>query len=154
MVFDEKDLVLRKMEIDDIPTIASWNIQLHIDEGSIPLTLDKAQSRYRDWLKTNKYSGLVFSIANIMCGYILFENRPAGNDVRSPASIYVRQFFIDEPYRRFGIGSKAFREFQKTCIPNGLKINLEANISNPNAQKFWESLGFQVCEIAYELTNN
>jgi len=140
-----------KMGLDNISQVAAWNIQLHLDEGSIPLTTAAAELRYETWIRNDEYSGLVFCLDSVACGYILYEHHLAGNDVRSPAYFYVRQFYIDQNNRRSGTGTQAFNLFRKMCVPAGTKINLEANISNPIGQKFWESLGFKVCEIAYEL---
>lgn len=145
------ELKASRMVIDDIRQIAAWNIQLHLDEGSTPLTTTEAESRYEAWIKNDEYSGLVFWLDNVACGYILYEYNEAGNDVRSPAYYYVRQFYIDKNCRRVGAGTRAFKLFKEMCVSAGTKINLETNISNPNGQKFWESLGFEACEIAYEL---
>ncbi|MBL4679430.1 MAG: GNAT family N-acetyltransferase [Pseudomonadales bacterium] len=145
------ELKASRMVIGDIPQIAAWNIQLHLDEGSTPLTIAEAESRYESWIENDEYSGLVFCLNDVACGYILYEYNEAGNDVRSPAYYYVRQFYIDKNCRRTGTGTKAFNMFKEMCVLTGTKINLEANISNPNGQKFWESLGFKACEIAYEL---
>lgn len=135
----------------DVPLVAKWNIQLHEDEASTPMTVEAAEDRYRRWLKGGTFQGALCIVNNEPIGYIIFEHRPVHPDLRASESVYVRQFFICRDSRRNHYGTTAFNVFLNTYVPQTANVILNVKSSNPAGQKFWESLGFNPENIEYEL---
>jgi len=42
-------LDIRAIEEEDLPLLAQWNVQLHEDESSTPMTVAAAAERMRRW---------------------------------------------------------------------------------------------------------
>jgi len=140
----------RPIELEDIPRIAIWNVELHEDEGSVPMSIRNATERLVNWLSGDRFRGMVFSVGGVEVGYILFELLDADVGLRgSTDSIYVRQFYISRESRRSGLGTEAFRCFLGEIGTK--RVTLEVKATNPDGQRFWESLGFISQEISYQL---
>ncbi len=140
----------RALQEKDISRVARWNIELHEDEGSTPMSISEATERLGSWLASGRFRGMVFMLDNVDVGYVLYELQAANADIRgSVDSIYVRQFYITRESRRSGLGTEAFRNFLREM--GDKRVTLEVKATNPNGQRFWESLGFTPQEIAYQL---
>lgn len=135
----------------DIPQVAQWNVQLHEDEGSTPMSVDAAAERIRRWLANDVFRGVIFIADNTPIGYALYEHRPAEADQRSTESVYIRQFFITRDSRRQRQGTAAFQLLVNELVPRSAKVILEVKVSNPAGRRFWESLGFEATDVVYEL---
>ena len=55
--------------------------------------------------------------------------------------IYLRQFYIDRPMRRQGIGTAAYELLAKERFGNR-EVAVDVLATNPDGQKFWAHLGF------------
>lgn len=55
--------------------------------------------------------------------------------------IYLRQFYIDRPMRRQGIGTAAYELLAKERFGNR-EVAVDVLATNPDSQKFWAHLGF------------
>jgi ribosomal protein S18 acetylase RimI-like enzyme len=141
----------RALGDQDIPQLAKWNVQLHEDEGSTPMSVEAATERIRRWLDANTFQGAVFVVDEKAVGYLLYEHRPVHADLRASESVYVRQFFISRESRRRGHGTKAFETFLRELVPERANVILDVKTSNGPGQRFWETLGFAAKSIAYEL---
>ena len=61
-------------------------------------------------------------------------------------------FYIDENYRRKGIGKRLVFELKKYCIYNEIdEIKVSSKASNNNAKEFYENNGFDEFEITYKM---
>lgn len=141
---------LDKIESDDIPQLACWNVELHEDEGSKPMTIDRAEARLRGWLADSLFKGFIISVDDRSVGYVLYQNIPPSPDLRdSLESIYIRQFYISRDERRLGYGRSAIGLFAQQAVSADQPINLDIKYSNPIGQKFWESLGFKAEHVSY-----
>jgi GNAT superfamily N-acetyltransferase len=143
-------VIVRTIEKNEISQVAQWNVQLHEDEHSIPMSVDAARQRIRRWLEEGTFEGVIFLLEGQAIGYLLYELRPTHPDQRGGASVYVRQFFIAREARRKGRGTAAFRAFVDELVPSDTHLMLDVKRSNPAAQRFWESLGFQAKSVSYE----
>lgn len=142
----------RPITVADIEQIARWNIELHQDEGSVPLSNTAAQNRLRKWLADKNLKGVIFVENNSQVGYAIFEHQSADPNLRaSKQTIYIRQFFISREHRRSGIGSLAFQHFKNEVVSNTTRIALDVKATNPSGQKFWESLGCIPQHVRYHL---
>ena len=142
---------IRAIEEEDLPLLAQWNVQLHEDEGSTPMTVDAAAERMQRWLDVGTFEGAIFLVDESPVGYLLYEHRPVHPDQRGGESVYVRQFFIARESRRQGRGTHAFKTFLRELVPRGANVMLDVKVSNEPGQRFWESLGFGAKSVAYEL---
>ena len=137
-------LSYRVLEAHDFPTIAKWNVELHKDEGSVPMTVADAEA--------GRFGGIVFNLDAEDIGYLVHENLAADPELRgSHDAIYIRQFFIKQSKRRCGLGRNAFHLFQEVCNPTNLAVVLDVKATNPDGQKFWVSMGFQAQHTHYAL---
>jgi GNAT superfamily N-acetyltransferase len=60
--------------------------------------------------------------------------------------------YIDEEYRKKGIGKKLIEEFKKYCILQGIKeIKVIASYKNINAREFYKNNDFDDFEITYKM---
>ena len=138
------------MKAEDILQIARWNIELHEDEGSTPMTVDDAEVRLRKWFTDDSFHALIISVESRSVGYLLYQLHPPTPDIRgSTKSIYIRQFYIIREARRSGYGKNAIDLFTQQFINQNQPLHLDVKITNPGGQKFWESLGFVAEHMAY-----
>jgi len=135
----------------EIPLVAKWNVQLHEDEGSKPMSIGAAEERYRRWLREGLYKGVIFRVNGAPIGYVIYEHRKKSPDFRDTESVYIRQFFIAREFRRRGYGTTAFYMVVKKFVPNNTSVKLNVKSSNPLGQEFWETLGFKPENVEYEL---
>jgi len=135
----------------EIPLVAKWNVQLHEDEASKPMSIRAAEARYRQWLMDGSYKGIIFKVSKIPIGYVIYEHRKRLPDSRDSDSFYIRQFFIAREFRRKGYGTTAMSIVLEKLVPNNTTVKLTVKSSNPLGQRFWESLGFKPENIEYEL---
>lgn len=142
---------LRRLAEADISQVAEWNVQLHEDEKSSPMSVDKARERLLRWVRDQTFKGAIFTIDDNDIGYIIYEDRPVHPDLRENHSVYVRQFFIDREARRSKLGTRAFKAFIEKLVPPGVTVTLNVKSSNPAGHIFWNSLGFEAENISYIL---
>jgi len=135
----------------EIPLVAKWNVQLHEDEGSKPMSIEAAEKRYRRWLRENSYKGVIFKVDGAPIGYVIYEHRKEHPDSRDTEAIYIRQFFIAREFRRKGYGTAAFTIVVDKFVPSNTSVKLNVKSSNPLGQQFWETLGFKPENTEYEL---
>ena len=141
---------LEQLKAEEIPRIARWNVELHEDEGSEPMTIADAEIRLRKWLTDDSFQILIVTVDGQSIGYILYQVMPATPDIRgSSESVYIRQFYINRNARRCGNGTKAIERFTQQVINDNQPLRLDVKVSNPVGQKFWESLGFTAEHVAY-----
>ncbi|HCC03365.1 MAG TPA: hypothetical protein DEP51_00680 [Clostridiales bacterium] len=61
-------------------------------------------------------------------------------------------FYIDNQYRRKGIGKKLVQEFKDYCISQGIEeIKVTALSKSFSARSFYEKCGFDECEVTYKM---
>lgn len=141
---------LEKIKVEDIPQIARWNIELHEDEGSTPMTNAGAEARLRKWLTDDSFQVLIITVDGRAVGYLLYQIVPPTPDIRgSVESVYIRQFYIIREARRFGYGRNAIEFLTQQVLHETHPLHLDVKVTNPGGQKFWESLGFVAGHVAY-----
>ncbi len=141
---------LEQLKTEDIPQVARWNVKLHEDEGSIPMTIESAEIRLRKWFADDSFQVLIITVDGQPVGYLVYQVVPATPDIRgSVESIYVRQFYIIRKARRCGYGKNAIELFTQQVLNDRQPLCLDVKVSNPGGQRFWESLGFVAEHVAY-----
>ena len=80
------------------------------------------------------------SIGNVL-GYAVYRLNGgaycAGEEV-----IELRQFFIDRPLRRRGLGKAAYKILVEERF-KGREVSVDVLATNPGGRRFWETLGFR-----------
>ena len=140
-------LIFRKASIDDIPDLAAMNRQLIIDEQSHSMmTEPELLDRMRGWIDEGR-TALLIERGEEVIGYMLYYRH---DDEFYPYlnSIYVRQFFIKNSYRRRGFGQEAFRAIVAEYFPPDTAITLDVVATNIAARQFWEKLGFNPYHVS------
>ena len=124
---------VRKCSSYDLTLLAEYNKRLSEDEKS-DNPMDPAQLRVRmkRFLETD-YAAYLFESDGIAIGYALVKT--------SASPLYLRQFYIDRPYRRQHFGLQAFRLLLETL--NTDSIDVEVLVWNTPALAFWKKMGFE-----------
>ncbi|MGB1286826.1 MAG: GNAT family N-acetyltransferase [Aggregatilineales bacterium] len=134
-------ITFRRATRENLPELVRMNQQLIIDEQSHNrMSETELAQRMHDWLDGGRHALLIVRAGEII-GYMLYyrsddEFYPYQN------SIYVRQYFIKNSYRRRGIGQEAFRQIVAEYFPPEAAITLDVVASNIAARQFWERIGF------------
>ena len=121
-----------KCGMGDIPRLAIMNKMLIEDEQSDnPMNVEELQDRMTGFL-SGDYSAYFFSEQDEIIGYALIRH--------TSDPVYLRQFYIDRPYRRQHKGRQAFRELM-ACL-NLNTIDVDVLPWNKRGLSFWKSCGF------------
>ena len=137
------DIQLRAVVEEDISTVAAMNQRLVKDEGSRnPFSEAQYRHRLESWLNDGEWELVLFtdSIGNVL-GYAVYRLNGgaycAGEEV-----IELRQFFIDRPLRRRGLGKAAYKILVEERF-KGREVSVDVLATNPGGRRFWETLGFR-----------
>lgn len=64
----------------------------------------------------------------------------------------LENFYIDEEYRRQGIGKKLVQKLKNYCIDQGIEeMKVTASSKNINAREFYKNNGFEDFEVTYKM---
>jgi ribosomal protein S18 acetylase RimI-like enzyme len=139
---NSEELQYRFATDTDLPLLAEWNLHLIQDEGHRnPMKQPELEQRMCDWLK-QEYQAVLFTWQGEDVAYALFRE--------DMDSIYLRQLYVDRPYRRAGIGSQAVDVLRSHIWPHGATVVVEALCNNTAACAFWRSLGFKDYSLTLE----
>ena len=133
---------LRQAIEDDVTELATLNKRLVIDQGSRnPYTASEYENRFRDWLRGDEWSVDIFADSEgVTLGYAVHTVQ---QDYYYPDQevVYLRQFYIDRPMRRRGIGTAAYELLAKERFGDR-EVAVDVLATNPDGQKFWAHIGF------------
>ena len=108
------EIVLRQATEDDVTELATLNKRLVVDQGSRnPYTASEYEGRFRDWLRGDEWNVDIFGNSEgVTLGYAVHTVQ---QDYYYPDQevVYLRQFYIDRPMRRRGIGTAAYELLAK-----------------------------------------
>jgi len=140
-------LTLKNANFRDVTELCILNQLLIRDEGSNnTMSLKELEQRMLG-LFNNGYQASFISIDDANVGYVLFVERK--NERKEPY-IFLRHFFIQDAYRRQGIGKDVISQL-KTEQFKDKKVLLEVLVSNERGRNFWESCGFEYRSMTMEL---
>ena len=136
------EIVLRQATEDDVTELAMLNKRLVVDQGSRnPYTASEYEDRFRDWLRSDEWSVDIFADSgDVTLGYAVYTVQ---QDYYYPDQevVYLRQFYIDRPMRRRGIGAAAYELLAKERF-GSREVSIDVLATNPDGQKFWNRIGF------------
>jgi predicted acetyltransferase len=116
------------------------------EEGSRnPMTSEQLLSRMRAWWESGWDLWVI--LRNLQpVGYALGQLRP---DEYQPSQqdFYLRQFYINENFRRQGLGKKAIELIVELYSDRTSTLVLEVLAANSPGRRFWEAVGFQAVSI-------
>lgn len=143
---------ITKADFSDIPLLVTFGTrlnQLHFGFDPSYYTFDEERfpSQFGEWLKNqlNTPSSLLLvakennTIMGFLSGFVKylfpwFNIQKVG---------HISFMFIDEKYRRKGVGKKLHEEANKWFKDQGLSyVELYVNENNRNGLTFWQSVGF------------
>lgn len=121
-----------KCGMEDTPRLAVMNKMLIEDEQSDnPMNVEELQNRMAGFL-SGDYTAFFFTEQEEIIGYALIRH--------TSDPVYLRQFFIDRPYRGQHKGQQAFRELMAHL---GLDtVDIDVLPWNERGMSFWKSCGF------------
>ena len=119
---------------DDALLLAQMNHRLIRDEGHRnPMSDAQLLTRMHAWL-AGEYEAVVFEDDAGSAGYALFRSEPD--------YVSIRQFFVERPRRRQGIGRAAIEHLAKHFWKDSPRVRLDVLTNNAGAIEFWRSVGF------------
>ncbi len=132
----------REATIADAALLATMNKHLFEDaESPNPMSTEELSARLATWIADEAWRVVVFLREAAPIGYAVFSLRPDLYDPET-AFVYVRQFYIDRPWRGTGYGTAAYRALEADYFPPLRKVTLDVFPHNTRAIHFWASLGF------------
>ena len=126
----------------DLPGLARMNKRLIEDEGHRnPMGARALEKRMAGWLKGG-YRAVLFKVSGETVGYCLYR--------REGDHWYLRQFFIERPFRRRRLGKAAFRLVRRRYWKNPKRVRVEVLTANKRGRGFWKACGFKEYCLALE----
>jgi GNAT superfamily N-acetyltransferase len=139
-------LTLRLATLQDATLLAHMNKRLIEDEGgNNPMTLEQLETRLKNWLHS-EWRCVLFLTDSKTVGYTIYRLQRQEFDNRD--TVYIRHYFIERDYRRFGFGSEGLEKLRAEIFPKDVTIYLEVLTHNNRGRAFWQSLGF----VEYSVT--
>ena len=121
-----------KCGMEDTPRLAALNKKLIEDEQSDnPMSIDELQTRMAGFI-AGEYHAFYFVEQDEIIGYALIRH--------TSDPVYLRQFYIDRPYRRQHKGKQAFQELMTHLKLDAIDIDVLP--WNERGMSFWKSCGF------------
>ena len=143
-----EDLIIRKATIEDLNDITNLNNKLFkLEKENYDNTLvenwplSEDGNEYFEDLIINQYV-IVATINNKVIGYLAGSINEKGS-YKEVQYGEINNMFIDEKYRKYGIGKKLINEFKDYCKDNKIyNIKVEASYKNKGAIEFYHKNGF------------
>ena len=140
-------LTLKTATFRDVTELCIFNQLLIRDEGSTNVMVLKELEQRMLGLFNNGYQATFVCIDEVNIGYVLFVER---KNERAKPYVFLRHFFIQDEYRRQGIGKDVISQLKAEQFKDK-KVLLEVLVSNERGRNFWESCGFEYRSMTMEL---
>ena len=136
---------LRKAVLADLRSLAEMNRQLIRDSGHRnPMNLVQLTRRMKGWLQ-KEYQAWIFLEKSQVAGYCLFR--------REKEFLYIRQFYVGRPFRRTGLGRRAFGWLRRNPWKTEKRLRMDVLVGNKGAIDFWKAVGFKDYCLTMEREN-
>jgi diamine N-acetyltransferase len=151
------NIIIRKANIEDLQFVQKLNYKLFDYEynnfdSSLNMKWtfsEKAENYFKELIEEGTI--WVAEDNNKVIGYLAgrIKEKPT---YATKTLAELDNFYIDEEYRRKGIGKKLVEEFKKDCILRGIEeIKVTASYKNINAREFYKNNNFDNFEITYKM---
>lgn len=150
-------IIIRKAILEDLNEVQKLNyklFELEYNNFDPALNMDWTFSKIgEDYFKSLIEDGTVWIALddNKVIGYI--AGSVAGKPSYATKSLAeLDNFYIEEEYRRQGIGKRLVQELKNYCMSKGIEeIKVTASAKNANAREFYKSNGFEDFEVTYKM---
>ena len=150
-------IIIRKAIIEDLKTVQELNYKLfYLEYNNFDPALnmkwtfsEKGETYFEKLIK----EGTVWVAVDNdkVIGYLAgsIDGKPS---YATKSLAELDNFYIDEEYRRQGIGKRLVQEFKAYCINQGIEeIKVTASSRNINAREFYKNNGFDDFEVTYKM---
>ncbi len=128
--------------LHDAPRLARMNLELiQATAHRNPMNQEQLKQRMAQWL-TKEYTAIQFLLENEAIGYALYR--------QDPEWVYLRQIYIEKPYRQQGYGKQAILWLHNN-VWKKQRLRIEVLSKNDPAICFWKALGFEEYALTMEL---
>lgn len=137
------EILLRPAGLHDLDQLTPWNQCLIEDQGHRnQMPAAALRERMRGWIERGEYQAWRFEAGDKAVGYALtrFETD----------YVYLRQFYIDRPFRRKGLGRAALDVLCAQVRGQGKRMRVEALVNNQAGVDFWRACGFADYSLTLE----
>ncbi len=139
------NVAIRTVVDDDLSILAEMNKRLIEDEGHRnPMSIPELEQRMRGWLQGSWHADLFLKRdtgGDAIVGYALYQHRKDEYLPNRP-EVYLRQFFIERPYRSQGLGRTAIQILFSTRFPPRCTAVVDVLVANQRGLRFWQRVGF------------
>lgn len=151
------NIIIRKAILEDLKEVQKLNYKLfdlEYNNFDPALNMDWTFSKIgEDYFKSLIEDGTVWVAIddNKVIGYL------AGSVDGKPSYVTkslaeLDNFYVEEEYRRQGIGKRLVQEFKNYCMSKRVEeMKVTASAKNVNAREFYQNNGFEEFEITYKM---
>ncbi len=145
------DIVIRRAKTTDIAIVQEFGSKLlNFERRNFDSSLDEnwafsdeAKQKYLDAIH-NKYVSIA-EINNQPVGFLVGNViAPTNNSARQIKQANLQNIYVDENFRKTGLGKKLIEEFKQYCENNGVvRLNVSVLAANTIATDFYCNNGFK-----------
>ena len=148
MAPDLDSIAIRPARLDDLPAIVTMRDTLNRLELSgcqhaaiVPLTLEKFAAIWGSSFDSPNHCWRVAEANGRLVGFgLIYLLSPR----TEPPGAYVHWAFVEEPYRRHGLGKKLLDDLLDWARQQGAgRVELQFIDGNVRAERFWTKMGFR-----------
>ncbi|GEM49220.1 GNAT family N-acetyltransferase [Deinococcus cellulosilyticus] len=133
---------LKQVTPEDAQELAVYNRELIQEEGHRnPMNLRELTQRMESFLM-DEWEAVYFIHDGQKVGYALYKFGTDAFDSRIQ-TVYLRQFLILYPFRKQGLGRKAFETLKQEVFKEA-RIHVEVLTHNERGVAFWKAMGFKM----------
>lgn len=136
-------LVLRKMDLEDIPAVKVLEVNSNLSPWNIEGYEENLKNRDSINLVAEYKSENLSKIIGFIIARLITNSLELDDIIINDIQIEIYNLAVDSIYQRQGIGSKLLNECAKQLSEaEKLQIWLEVRVSNNSAIKFYSRMGF------------
>lgn len=151
------DIVYRKATLIDLKEVQQLNYKLfdlEYNNFDPALNMEWTFSKIgEDYFKELIKDGTVWVAVdnNKVIGY-LAGSIDGKTSYATKSVAELDNFYVEEDYRRLGIGKRLVEEFKNYCVDKGIEeMKVTASAKNMNAREFYQKSGFEDFEVTYKI---
>lgn len=142
MVEPSTSVVFRACKDCDMQSLQNLVSKLYLEDSNVSHVQPNVQVSCQELrAKPDKGQVVIFDIDGQVAGYailIFFWSNEFGGDI-----IEIDELYVDEIYRRSGVGTKFFAWLADTFGKNCAGLSLQVSEQNHAALNFYQKLGFE-----------
>lgn len=145
------NISIRRAESFDIETVQKFGSKLlNYERENYDSSLDsdwafsdEAKTKYLDAIQ-NKYVTIAEADQQPIGFLIGSIIEPKNGDARQIKQAYLQNLYVDEEYRKTGVGKELVEDFREYCKGENVnRLNVSVLAVNETAVKFYDAIGFK-----------